>query len=80
MEIDFTTNSFGLPWDQQDLIEVKSKIKDVVMREIGVDGVEVRERVGVYPLYDRPSERFCSCLRFTHGSASCLLVLTMFNL
>ncbi len=39
-------------------------IKDGVKREVGVDAEEVEERVGRNDFY---------CLRFTRGSAICLL-------
>ncbi len=62
MEMDFSSSSLGSPpWGEWPL--VKGEIKDGVKREVGVDGVPEGEEI---PDDDR-------CLRFTHGSASCLL-------
>ncbi len=44
------------------------EIKEQLKREVGVEAEEVEERVGGYDQTKR-------CLRFTQGSASCLLVL-----
>ncbi len=44
-------------------------IKEQLKREVGVEAEEVEERVGGYDQTKRS-------LRFTQGSASCLLVLS----
>ncbi len=54
---------------EEEWIEVKGIIKDGVKREVGVDGEEVQEHV------ERAWTKLFDCVRFTHGSASCLLVL-----
>ncbi len=59
MEMSFTTYS-ETPW-----IEL-AEVKDGVKREVGVEAEEVEERVGRY-------DKMMSCLRFTRGSAICLI-------
>ncbi len=57
----------GLIWPRgkRDWTETTDTVKDVVKREVGVDGLEGQERV---------EGRIQRCLRFTQGSASCLYV------
>ncbi len=69
MEVDFHGTVWIWPsgFDRpSEWIDEKRMIKDGVKREVGVDGVEVEERM---------EGSIKSNLRFTHGSASCLLVL-----
>ncbi len=47
-------------------------IEEELKREVGADAEEVEERVGGYDQTKR-------CLRFTQGSASCLLVLRYYG-
>ncbi len=70
MEMDFE----NIRGNGRDWTKIKKTIKDGVKREIGVGGVvEVKERVEhVWNRYNE-NYNFYGCLRFTHGSASCLI-------
>ncbi len=62
----------------RDWIKIKGTIKDGVKREVGVDGVEFEECVEHVCNSCNKFEEFVeeyneSCLRFTYGSASCIL-------
>ncbi len=48
------------------------EVKDGVKREVGVEAEPVEERVGRY-------DEKMHCLRFAHGSASCLLGLRYYG-
>ncbi len=59
---------------EEDWIKAKGIIKDGVKREVGVDGEEVQERVGEGWTWPNDCLNLYDCVRFTRGSASCLLV------
>ncbi len=60
--MEMNTGSRLVQWNGLDW----TKIKDGVKREVGVDAEEVEEHVG-------KNDEMMRCLRFTHGSACCLL-------
>ncbi len=56
-------------WDSEQFwIKIKGTIKNGVKTEVGVDGVEIEDDV------ERYNKLFYGCVRFIHGSASCLII------